>query len=153
MEAEKESISYYPDMEKKMGEQIERKAVELIERIRRRSRPRVSQEKIGEHLWPRRYDEEGHEVGDPQKSYSLLITPRKGKDPRRLKLGEFIDACEYLDFDPIQLLTLAKLAAEKGLEIDALLGDQPEQTQTSNPTPSQQQTITNKGKRLGHGSR
>lgn len=140
-----------------MGEQIERKAMELIERIRKRMRPRVSQEKIGEYLWPRKYDEEGHEVGDPQKSYSLLITPKRGKDPRRLKLGEFIDACEYLDFDPIQLLTLAKLAAEKGLDVDAILGEQAENVRASPPERTRQKTSTGarttQGRRLGHDSR
>ena len=138
-----------------MGEQIERKAVELIERLRKRTRPRVSQEKIGEYLWPRKYDDEGNEFGDPQKSYSLLITPRKGKEPRRLKLGEFIEACEFLDFDPIQLLTLAKLAAEKGLDVGAILGEHTTNARASPPERSKTSTraSTSKGRKLGHDSR
>ena len=52
-------------MSEKMGDDIERRAIELLEEIRKRARPRISQEKLGEHLWPRRYDPEGREVGDP----------------------------------------------------------------------------------------
>lgn len=138
-----------------MGEQIERKAVELIERLRKRTRPRVSQEKIGEYLWPRKYDEEGNEFGDPQKSYSLLITPRKGKEPRRLKLGEFIEACEFLDFDPIHLLTLAKLAVEKGLDAGAMLGEQTTNARASPPERPKTSTraSTTHERKLGHDSK
>lgn len=140
-----------------MGEQVERKVVELIERLRRRARPKISQEMIAEHLWPRKYDEEGREVGQPQKSYSLLIAPRKDKDPRRLKFGEFIDACQYLNFDPIQLLTLAKLAAERGLEVEAILGEEPDTNRSASSTRAEtNKTSTraknNERKRLGHGS-
>ncbi len=91
-----------------MGTEIEHIAAEILEGYRKRARPRISQEKIGEFLWPRKIDpKSGRERGDPKTQWSILLRPSANDARRRLKLGEFLEACEFLDLDPVYVFVEA----------------------------------------------
>lgn len=84
---------------------LEYLAAQLVERKRREARPRVSMEDLAITIWPRTVDPEtGKVTGDPKNQWSLLFRPNTNGEKRRLRLGEFVQACHYFEMDPVYTL-------------------------------------------------
>ena len=92
-------------------------AAQIVERKRLQTMPRVSMEDFAATIWPKTIDPKtGREIGDPKNQWSLLFRPNSNGANRRLKLGEFVQACVQLNLDPVYTLIQALNYLKDGIK-------------------------------------